>query len=184
MGTASGGRQSACLRAAERLMQLSIDHGLDVSVLLATLARDLADIEARQRELPCVDDCERLRLRAEHARRITARLVAAAAGMAALGTAMRAGFSRLLTEQLASGNHGPMDAFQDFFAVLPEQDFDFQRLLDLAIGRTEGALAEIAALLAKLADAETKPAASRRKSRLAARPGPAAAPVEPAAATG
>ncbi len=176
MEAAVGGRQAGNLGAAERLMELSIDHGIGMAGVLAKLARDLADLEARhRRELACAEERERLRLRAEHAGRVAARYMEAAARLAEFGSAMRSGFSRLLTEQLASGNQGLMDDFQEFFAVLPEQDVDLQGLLDVAIGRLDAALGEMTVLLAA-ADVQPTPVTPARRPRRAAR-----VPVPPAA---
>lgn len=149
MATVLGEQQARNLDAAERLMRLSLDHGLGVTAVVAVLARDLFELNLRHWEdIAAADERVRLRLRAEHAGRIADRLVAGAARIAALGSEVRTGFSRLLTEQLAAGNHGLMDAFQGFFAVLPAQGGDFPQMLALAGERSGRALGEVADLLA------------------------------------
>lgn len=148
MATALGELQARNLGTAERLMRLSIDHGLGVTALLAALAGDLFELNLQHwDEIADADEPEVLRLRAEHAGRVTARLVDCAARLAELGSEVRAGFSRLLTEQLAAGNHGLMDAFQGFFAVLPAQGADLSQMLALAVERCERALGEVESVL-------------------------------------
>lgn len=176
METVLGELQARNLGAAERLMRLSIDHGLSVTAALAALGQELFELNLRHwHELAAADERECLRLRAEHAGRIAERLVAGAARVAELGSEVRAGFSRLLTEQLAAGNHGLMDAFQGFFAVLPAQAADFPQMLTLAVERAERALGEVASLLAQAAvpasaaPPSAPPAAPKKKLRTRAR---------------
>lgn len=182
METVLGELQARNLGAAERLMRLSLDHGLAVTAALAALGQELFELNLRHwHELAPADERERLRLRAQHAERIAERLVVGAARVAELGNQVRAGFSRLLTEQLAAGNHGLMDAFQGFFAVLPAQGADFPQMLALAVQRAERALGEVASLLPQAAaPAPTAPpAAPKRKMRKPERTG--SAPPLPAA---
>lgn len=175
--------QARNLGAAERLMQLSIDHGLGVTAVLAALAGELFELNLRHwHELAAADERERLRLRAAHAERIAERLVAGAARVAALGSEVRAGFLRLLTEQLAAGNHGLMDAFQGFFAVLPAQGADFPQMLTLAVERSERALGEVANLLAQAAPPMPAASPAVPKKELRARAGKDAPPPPAAAA--
>lgn len=183
MDTVLGELQVRNLGAAERLMQLSIDHGLGVTAVLAALAGELFELNLRHwHELAAADERERLRLRAAHAERIAERLVAGAARIAALGSEVRAGFSRLLTEQLAAGNHGLMDAFQGFFAVLPVQGADFPQMLTLAVERSERALGEVANLLAQATAPVPAAPPAVPKKELRARAGKDAPPPPPAAA--
>lgn len=144
-----GELQARHLGAAERLMRLSIDHGLAATALLAALAHELFELNLRHWEAVAVaEEPELMRRRVEHAAHIAGRLVDCAARLAELGSGVRAGFSRLLTEQLAAGNHGLMDAFQGFFAVLPAHG-DERQMLALAAARAERALGEVDALLAQ-----------------------------------
>ena len=172
METVLGELQARNLGAAERLMRLSIDHSLSVTAALAALGHELFELNLRHwHELAAADESECLRLRAEHAGRIAERLVAGASRVAELGSEVRAGFSRLLTEQLAAGNHGLMDAFQGFFAVLPAQGADFPQMLRLAVERCERALGEVASLLARAAvpASAAPPATPKKKLRTRAR---------------
>lgn len=155
METVLGELQARNLGAAERLMQLSIDHGLGVTAVLAALAGELFELNLQHWEaVAAAEEPDVLRLRAEHAGRVAARLVDYAARVAELGSEVRAGFSRLLTEQLAAGNHGLMDAFQGFFAVLPTQGADFQQMLALAVERSGRALGEVEALVRQAVPAD------------------------------
>lgn len=156
MAMALGELQARNLGAAERLMRLSIDHGLGVTALLAALARELFELNLQHwGEIAGAEASEELlRLRTEHAGRVAGRLIHYAARLAELGSEVRAGFSRLLTEQLAAGNQGLMDAFQGFFAVLPTQGADFPQMLALAAERAERALGEVEALVRQVAPAD------------------------------
>lgn len=181
METPSGEQQCRHLAAAERLMRLSIDHGLAVTALLAALARELFELNLRHwEEIAAAEEHEALRLRAEHAGRVAGLLVGCAARLVELGGEVRSGFSRLLTEQLAAGNHDLMDAFQGFFAFLPAHGADLPQMLALAGERSGRALSDLEALLIQPVPAAADVEPESRKRRVAARlqnPPPAAAAI-------
>lgn len=147
---AAGEPQVREFDAAASLARLALGHSLNVMQLLATLGRELFDLNARHlRALAAADEHEALQLRVEHLRQTTAWLIDGARQLAELGSETRVRFSRLLTEQLASGRHDLMDSFQSFFAFLPAHNHDLPEMLALVRERAERAFGDIGVAVAQ-----------------------------------
>jgi hypothetical protein len=180
--TSLGEMQQREIDAAARLVRLTAGHALAVTELFAALARDLLELSANEaRALAATTDAlERVRVRLHHDRQAAQLMIETARRIAEAGNVARNDFSRLLTEQLASGSHELMDAFQAYFKVLPTPNATIVAMLRLAMERSERAFGDIDDALAQAA-AASGPVAKRR--RLAAKKAPYDAPaLEPVVA--
>ena len=72
---------------------------------------------------------EVLRLRAEYAQETARKMMGVAQQVAEIGNDSRVAFSRMLTEQLASGSQEMADAFQGFFKSLPGQNPNMMEMM-------------------------------------------------------
>ncbi len=109
------------LEAATRLTQFALENAQQVMALQTELAQNLLkeSLSNIQAQATAHDVSEVMNLRAGYARETTQRLLEVAGRVAAIGNSARSEFSRLLTEQLASGNQEMSDAFQGFLKNLP-----------------------------------------------------------------
>lgn len=167
----SGELQLREMDAAARLVRLAAGHTLTVTELLAALAHDLLAVSASEAQAPAAtaDPGDIVRRRLRHVREAAGLMLGAAERIAAAGTEARAGFSRLLTEQLASGCHESMDAFQAHFKVLPTPNVAAVAALRLTLERTERAFAALEDLLAQ-ANAEAAGRVAKRRRAAAKEP--------------
>lgn len=173
--TAIGELQTKNLEAATRLARLSVDNTLRVMTALSTLSRELFELNVRQlAELAAADEQAALALRAVHAQQIARKMIDCARAIAELGNEARIGFSRLLTEQLASGSHGLMDAFQAFFSVLPAQNVNLLDALQLAIERADRAFGQINEVLVGAMTLKPATGPKPRQTKMADKATPAA----------
>lgn len=165
-GTTLGELQLRDMDAAARLVRLTAGHTLKVTELLAALARDLLAVSASEAQAlsATTDTREIVRLRLHHAREVLRLTLETAQRIAEAGSETRAAFSRLLTEQLASGSHQLMDAFQAHFKVLPTPNVAAGAALRLTLERTERAFAALEDLLAQTAGEAASRVAPRRRS--------------------
>lgn len=149
--TTLGELQLRDMDAAARLVRLTAGHTLAETQLLAALARDLLAVSACEAQALAAasDTRESVRLRLRHAREALQLMLATAQRLAEAGNETRTAFSRLLTEQLASGSHELMDAFQAHFKVLPTPNVAAVAALRLTLERTERAFAALEDLLAQ-----------------------------------
>jgi len=109
------------LEAATRLTQFALENAQHVMALQTELAQSLLrdSLASVQAQTSAKGVEEIIKLRAEFASETTQRLLESASRFAEIGNSARAEFSRLLTEQLASGNQEMSDAFQGFLKNLP-----------------------------------------------------------------
>lgn len=164
--TTSGSEtQQRNVDTAVRLMRLSAGNTRAVIELLGALALALLDLnEAEARALASAADPEQaMRVRVQHTHAAARLMLESARRMVDLGNEARIAFSRLLTEQLASGNHELMDAFQSFFNVLPLRNADLVTVFRLALDRTERSLLEIDAVLGLTQPRVAKQSTNRRR---------------------
>jgi hypothetical protein len=70
-------------------------------------------------------------------------MMEAAQQMAQIGNDTRAEFSRLLTEQLASGSREMMDAFQGFLKNLPGQNSNVMETMQQAMANANAAFEQV-----------------------------------------
>lgn len=109
------------LEAAMRLAQLSIDNSQRIMALQTELAKDLFEkgVENARALTGAKDPGDLMNLRTRYAQDTTQRMMQTAQKIAEIGAEARGEFSRLLTEQLASGSHEMAEAFQAFFKSVP-----------------------------------------------------------------
>lgn len=134
------------LEAAMRLAQLSIENSQKIMALQSELARELfqESVANAKAQTDVQDPQEVMGLRAKYAQDTAQKMIESAQKIAEIGNEARVEFSRLLTEQLASGSHDLMDAFQNFFKSLPGQNPSVMESMQQAITRANSAFEQIA----------------------------------------
>jgi phasin family protein len=156
------------MEAAMRLAQLSIENSQRVMALQNELARELFNdgVENARAQSGAKDPQEVLRLRAEYAQETARKMMTVAQQVAEIGNDSRVAFSRMLTEQLASGSQEMADAFQGFFKSLPGQNPNMMEMMQQAMNTANSAFEQIAkattANLNSLAEA-AQPARTAKK---------------------
>ena len=105
------------MEAAMRLAQMSIENSQRVMALQSELARELFQqgVENARAQTTAKDPQEVLQLRNQYAQDTAQKMMVTAQRVAEIGNDARTEFSRMLTEQLASGSQDMIDAFQGFF---------------------------------------------------------------------
>lgn len=136
------------MEAAMRLAQLSIENSQRVMALQSELAKTLFEegVANAKAQSGAKDPAEVMKLRAEYAQDTTKKMVAAAQEIAAIGNESRAEFSRLLTEQLASGSKDMTESFQSFFKNLPGHNPNMMDAMQQAIATANSAFEQIASV--------------------------------------
>lgn len=134
------------MEAAMRLAQLSIENSQRVMALQNELARELFNdgVENARAQADAKDPQEVLRLRAEYAQETARKMMTVAQQVAEIGNDSRVAFSRMLTEQLASGSQEMADAFQGFFKSLPGQTPNILEMMQQAMSTANGAFEQMA----------------------------------------
>lgn len=134
------------MEAAMRLAQLSIENSQRVLALQNDLARELFNdgVQNARAQTGAKDPQEVLRLRAEYAQDTARKMMEVAQKVAAIGNDSRIEFSRMLTEQLASGSQEMADAFQGFFKNMPGQNANILEVMQQAMSTANGAFEQIA----------------------------------------
>jgi phasin family protein len=136
------------MEAAMRLAQLSIENSQRVMSLQSDLAKALFEegVANAKAQSGAKDPAEVMKLRAEYAQDTTKKMVAAAQEIASIGNEARAEFSRLLTEQLASGSKDMTESFQSFFKTLPGANPNMMEAMQQAISTANSAFEQIASV--------------------------------------
>lgn len=134
------------MEAAMRLAQLSIENSQRVMALQNELARELFNdgVENARAQSGAKDPQEVLRLRAQYAQDTAQKMMLTAQKVAEIGNDARVEFSRMLTEQLASGSHEMADAFQGFFKMMPGQNANVLEVMQQAMATANSAFEQIA----------------------------------------
>lgn len=134
------------MEAAMRLAQLSIENSQRVMSLQNDLARELFNdgVANAKAQAGAKDPQEVLRLRAQYAQDTTQKMMVTAQRVAEIGNDARVAFSRMLTEQLASGSQEMTDAFQGFFRTLPGQNANMLEVMQQAMSSANSAFEQIA----------------------------------------
>lgn len=134
------------MEAAMRLAQLSIENSQRVVALQNELARVLFQdgVENARAQTEAKDPQEVLRLRSKYAQDTAQKMMTTAQKVAEIGHEARAEFSRMLTEQLASGSQEMADAFQGFFKTLPNQNTNILDAMQQAMANANSAFEQIA----------------------------------------
>lgn len=154
------------MEAAMRLARLSIDNSQRIMALQAELARSLFDASlTNARDLVVAKTPqEAMEMRAKHTQGAAQLMMSSAQKVAEISNAARLEFSRLLTEQLASGSHELMDSFQTFFKALPGQNPDIMGAMQQAMSRANAAFEQITQVTtAAFAAGGAKPNAAKAK---------------------
>jgi phasin family protein len=136
------------MEAAMRLAQLSIENSQRVMALQSELAKALFEqgVANAKAQTGAKDPSELMKLRADYAQETTKQMVAAAQEIAAIGNEARVEFSRLLTEQLASGSKDMTDSMQSFFKSLPGGNPNMMEAMQQAISTANSAFEQIASV--------------------------------------
>lgn len=159
------------MEAAMRLAQLSIENSQRVMALQNELARELFNdgVENARAQSGAKDPQEVLRLRAAYAQDTARKMMSVAQQVAEIGNDSRVAFSRMLTEQLASGSQEMADAFQGFFKSLPGQTPNMLEMMQQAMSTANSAFEQIAkattasfAGMTEMAQAQAKSTAKKK----------------------
>lgn len=133
------------MEAAMRLAQLSIENSQRVMALQSELARELFQqgVENAKAQTSAKDPQEVLRLRNQYAQETAQKMMVTAQKVAEIGNDARTEFSRLLTEQLASGSQEMIDSFQGFFKTMPAQNGNMMEVMQQAMATANSAFEQI-----------------------------------------
>jgi phasin family protein len=133
------------MEAAMRLAQLSIENSQRVVALQNELARELFQqgVENARAQSIAQDPQEVLRLRNQYAQETAQKMMQTAQKVAEIGNDARTEFTRLLTEQLASGSQEMIDSFQGFFKTMPGQNANMMEVMQQAMATANGAFEQI-----------------------------------------
>ena len=133
------------MEAAMRLAQLSIENSQKIMSLQSELARELfqESVANAKAQSSAKDPQEIMSLRTRYAQETAQKMMESAQKIAEIGNDARVEFSRLLTEQLASGSHDLMDSFQNFFKALPGQNPNAMEAMQQAMARANSAFEQI-----------------------------------------
>jgi phasin family protein len=134
------------MEAAMRLAQLSIENSQKIMALQSELARELFQnsVENAKAQGTAKDPQDVMALRTQYAQDTAQRMMETAQRIAEVGIEARTEFSRMLTEQLASGSHDLMEAFQSFFKALPGQNANVLENMQQAMATANSAFDQIA----------------------------------------
>jgi phasin family protein len=134
------------METAMRMAQMSIDNSQRIMQLQTELAKHLFDESAAnvQALANVQDPQEIIALRTKYAQETSKQMIAAAQKIAEIGNQARSDFSRLLTEQLASGGQDLMDSMQSFFKTVPGGNANLVETLQQAMATANGAFEQIA----------------------------------------
>jgi phasin family protein len=159
------------MEAAMRLAQMSIENSQRVMSLQNELARELFNdgVENARAQTGAKDPQVVLQLRAQYAQDTARKMMTVAQQVAEIGNDSRQAFSRMLTEQLASGSQEMADAFQGFFKSLPGQNPNMMEMMQQAMSTANSAFEQIAkattasfAGMTEMAQQQTKGAAKKK----------------------
>lgn len=134
------------MEAAMRLAQLSVENSQRIMALQSELARELfqESVAIAKAQNDAKNPQDIMNLRAKYAQETAQKMMESAQKIAEIGNDARAEFSRLLTEQLASGSHDLMDSFQTFFKALPGHNPSVMEAMEQAMARANNAFEQIA----------------------------------------
>ena len=134
------------MEAAMRLAQLSVENSQRVMALQSELARELFQegVAIAKAQNDATTPQEIMNLRTKYAQETAQKMIESAQKIAEIGNDARVEFSRLLTEQFASGSHDLMDSFQSFFKSLPGHNPNVMEAMEQAMARANNAFEQIA----------------------------------------
>lgn len=134
------------MEAAMRLAQMSIENSQRVMALQNELARELFQqgVDNARALTSAKDPQQVMQLRTQYAQETAQQMMAAAQKVTEIGNDARMEFSRMLTEQLASGNQEMVDAFQGFFKVMPAPNANIMEIMQQSMATANSAFEQIA----------------------------------------
>ncbi len=134
------------MEAAMRLAQLSIDNSQRIMSLQSELARELfqSSVDNAKSHTGVGAPQDIMSLRTQYAQETAQKMMETAQRIAEVGNEARTEFSRLITEQLASGSQDLMEAFQSFFKTLPGQNANMLESMQQAMATANSAFEQIA----------------------------------------
>ena len=133
------------MEAAMRMAQMSIENSQRIMALQSSLAKEMfqSGVDNAKALTSARDPQAALQLRTEYAQETTQRMVAAAQQIAEISNSARAEFSRLVTEQLASGSQDMTESLQAFMKNLPGQTPNMMESFQQAIATANQAFEQI-----------------------------------------
>jgi phasin family protein len=134
------------MEAAMRLAQMSIENSQRIMALQSEMAKELfqTGVENAKAQTSAKDPQQVMQLRAQYAQETSQRLVSAAQQIAEISNEARTEFSRLVTEQLATGSQEMTESLQAFFKSLPATTPNMMESFQQAIATANGAFEQIA----------------------------------------
>ena len=157
------------MEAAMRMAQLSMENSQRIMALQSELAKEMfqSGVENAKALTGARDPQAMMQLRSEYAQETTQRLVAAAQQIAEISNSARAEFSRLVTEQLASGSQEMTESMQTFMKNLPGQTPNMMESFQQAIATANQAFEQIskasAAAMTNVGETVKKAAAGTKR---------------------
>jgi phasin family protein len=148
------------MEAAMRLAQMSIENSQRVMALQNELARELFQqgVDNARALTSAKDPQQVMQLRTQFAQETAQQMMVAAQKVTEIGNDARAEFTRMLTEQLASGNQEMVDAFQGFFKSMPGQNTNIMEVMQQSMATANNAFEQIAQASAAAFGGMTSPA--------------------------
>ena len=133
------------MEAAMRMAQLSVENSQRIMALQSELAKEMfqSGVENAKAQTGATDPQAMMALRTQYAQETTKRMVAAAQQIAEIGNSARAEFTRLVTEQLASGSQDLTESLQSFMKNLPGQTPNMMESFQQAISTANAAFEQI-----------------------------------------
>lgn len=133
------------MEAAMKLAQMSIENSQRIVALQVDAAKELFQdsVENAKALAAAKDPQQAVALRTQYTQETTQKMMETARKMAEIGNTSRSEFSRLLTEQLASGSKDMIDAFQSFFGSLPGQNTHVVETMQKAMATANSAFEQI-----------------------------------------
>ena len=133
------------MEAAMKLAQMSIENSQRIVALQVEVAKSLfQDSVDNAKALAAAKDPQQaVALRTHYTQETAQKMIEAAREIAEIGNDSRSEFSRLLSEQLASGSKDMMEAFQSFFGSLPGQNAQVMETMQQAMAKANKAFEQI-----------------------------------------
>jgi phasin family protein len=134
------------MEAAMKLAQMSIENSQRIIALQVDAAKKLFKESAESaKALGSVKNPQdAVALRTQYTQDTAQMMMETARQIAEIGNASRTEFSRMMTEQLASGSKDMMETFQAFFGTLPGPNTNVMETMQKAMATANNAFEQIA----------------------------------------
>ena len=152
------------MEAAMKLAQMSIENSQRIVALQVEVAKSLfQDSVDNAKALAAAKDPQQaVALRTHYTQETAQKMIEAAREIAEIGNDSRSEFSRLLSEQLASGSKDMMESFQSFFGSLPGQNAQVMETMQQAMAKANKAFEQISQASATFGGETAKKKTSRK----------------------